>query len=145
VAAASRIAASLLKVDGGPGWYVGSAGMVHSSAAVWDWVKAAEGDWVPMLPFWIHTLVTQDQEGTYSASTIGMEMFGHRDFEIVWSSMPPVSLREWLFDLCAYVLERGPVLLHGQTFGRSAEEKWKIEVGTSRLGKEGTVIRLVLG
>lgn len=49
-----------------------------------------------------------------------------------------------LMALSSYVLENGPVLKHGQTFGPSADERYSIEVGPSLLGKAGTVIRLGL-
>jgi hypothetical protein len=47
-----------------------------------------------------------------------------------------------LCGLAEYVLTNGPVLRHGETFGPTAEDRWPVEVGKSRLGKEGEVIRL---
>lgn len=142
ILATSRINAGLLKQNKGIGLYVGNAEMVVSADVASDLPMSSKGDWLPLIYLWIDFPVSKDESGTHSASTLGMEHFQHLEFEIVESRLPPKELREHLFDLCAYVLERGRILKHGQTFGRTDLERWPIEIGSSRLGKAGEVIRV---
>ena len=142
--AATREAAAMMKACNAAGWYVGDATAVHEPQFVLEVASHLDEDdgTIPLVKLWVNVIMTRDEKGTFSASTLGMCTFGHREFEIVGSRAQPMYLREWLGDSAVYVLKSGPVLKHGQTFGRSADEKWPIEVGTSKLGKEGTVIRL---
>lgn len=144
ISVASRVAAAILKLGNGVGWYVGGAAMVHDPEAAVELVEAASGDWSPMTLLWVNVVVSDDGSGASSLSTLGMEMFGHREFEIVAFRSDPGEIREWIRDISLYVLENGPVLLHGQTTGRTADERLRIEVGPSKLGKDGSVIRILV-
>ena len=80
--------------------------------------------------------------GSGLAFTTGMESLGHKEFEIRRTHRPPEEVVEMLLDLCLYVLKRGPILLHGQTFGRTAEERMKIRHGPSMHSGRGKIITL---
>lgn len=124
------------------GWYVGSASQVLNPELA---AEMEEGPGSPLgLLVWVNVIATAEGPGRCSLSTLGMETFGHREFEIVDTSADPGEWFTRLLDLANYVLESGPVLKHGQTFGATADEKIGIEVGKSKLGKEGTVIRLLV-
>jgi hypothetical protein len=144
ISAASRVAAAILKLGNGVGWYVGDAAMVHHPEAAPELVEAATGDWKAMTLLWVNVLMSDDGNGASSISTLGMETFGHREFEIVAFRSDPHEVRDWIRDLSLYVLEHGPILQHGQTTGRTAEERLPIEIGPSKLGKDGTVIRIAI-
>jgi len=124
------------------GWYVGSASHVlHPELAVE--MEEGPGSLLGLL-IWVNVVATAEGPERCSLSTLGMEAFGHREFEIVDTAADPGEWYTRLLDLANYVLEAGPVLKHGQTFGATADEKIGIEVGKSKLGKEGTVIRLLV-
>jgi hypothetical protein len=52
------------------------------------------------------------------------------------------DLRMTLLDLAAYVLDKGAVLEHGQTFGPSAKVRWTITHEPSQLVDDREVIVL---
>jgi hypothetical protein len=64
------------------------------------------------------------------------------EFEIPGLEMEPGELREWLINIMYYVLEKGPVLKHGQTIGMTADHQLKIRHTKSSFGHVGQVIRL---
>ena len=74
--------------------------------------------------------------------TTGMGPLGHMEFEVRDTRRPPGDVIEMLLDLCLYVLRQGPVLLHGQTFGRTHDELLKVRHGPSKVGGRGKVIIL---
>ena len=47
-----------------------------------------------------------------------------------------------LLDLASYLLKRGPVLLHGQTFGPDAQTHWPVSHEPSQLvpGRQAIVL-----
>jgi hypothetical protein len=120
-------------------WYCGNASQILKPDVASDLVE--NGAYVAV---WVNVLCTPKPRSGLDASTIGLEAMGHNEFEIVGTKRDVATVYELLMDLSVYVLENGPVLKHGQTFGRSATEKFGIEVGSSRLGKRGKVIRLGL-
>jgi hypothetical protein len=65
------------------------------------------------------------------------------EIEIPSVDMEPGELREWLLNIMYYLLEKGPVLQHGQTIGMSADHQIRIEHAASLFGHSGKVIRLV--
>ena len=75
-------------------------------------------------------------------TTHGMTNFGHHELEIIDTHMPVGDLRLLAFSTTAYLLKRGPILKHNQTFGRTATEKFKVEHTTSRFRENEPVIRL---
>jgi hypothetical protein len=50
-------------------------------------------------------------------------------------------IREWLLNIMYYLLEKGPVLKHGETIGMSAEQRIRIRHCASSFGHSGKVIR----
>ncbi len=140
--AATRVAAAIMETQQAAGWYVGDASMVHKPEVVVDFAKdAIEDERFPVF-LWVNVIVSQDAPGRYSGSTLGMASLGLMEFEVVKSARKPSDLMEGILDMASYVLDSGAALEHGQTIGHSATEKWSIEVGKSKLGKEGSVIRI---
>jgi hypothetical protein len=74
--------------------------------------------------------------------TTGLSALGHMEIEIPRIEMEPGELREWLLNIMYYLLEKGPVLKHGQTIGMTAEQQIRILHRPSSFGHPGTVIRL---
>lgn len=136
--AATRAAAAISLAHPVVGWYVGSSGQIVTPKVG---VEMAEDD-DSFLALWVNVIASRDSDREWSMSTLGMEAFGHAEFEIVRATGDPEPWFTRLLDLAVYVIESGPVLKHGQTIGQDEHEKIGIEVGKSMLGKPGQVIRL---
>lgn len=136
--AATRAAAAISLAHPVVGWYVGSSGQIVTPKVG---IEMAEDD-DSFLALWVNVIASRDSDGEWSMSTLGMEAFGHAEFEIVRATGDAGSWYTRLLDLAVYVIESGPVLKHGQTIGQDQYEKIGIEVGKSKLGKPGEVIRL---
>lgn len=133
----SRAAFALSTTHDTSAWYCGNASQILNPSIASEFVEGGMS-----LPIWVNVVCSKNARGGLDASTLGMESLGQREFEIVGSSQAGGALYELLMDLAAYVLD-GAILKDRQTFGRTEHERFAIEVGRSKLGKEGTVTRLV--
>ncbi len=139
----ARVSAALLAAStGGVALYWGNARQIHTAKTAT--MFAAEKN-LPPVPLWVGVTISAPANiGPFSAATHGLEALGHKEFEVHASRMPLGDLRMALLDLAAYVLQRGPVLLHGQTFGPSADVKWKVTHEPSTLVPGRQVILLAI-
>jgi len=96
----------------------------------------------PPLYLWVDMRALRNEDGTTGLFTTGLTALGHMEIEIPRIEMAPGELREWLLNIIYYLLEKGPVLKHGQTIGMTAEQQIKIRHCPSSFGHPGTVIRL---
>jgi hypothetical protein len=96
----------------------------------------------PPLHLWVDMRAFRNEDGTTGLFTTGLAPLGHMEIEIPRIDMDPGELREWLLNIMYYLLEKGPVLKHGQTIGMSAEHKIRIQHTASSFGHAGKVIRL---
>jgi hypothetical protein len=127
----ARLSAAMLKAGSGVALYWGSGRQVHAAAVAEHF---AQSDKTPPVPLWVGiTISGPSQAGPFSAATHGLASLGHLEFEVRKSRRTIGELRTTLLDLAAYVVERGPVLQQGQTFGPSADEKWSIRHEPSKL------------
>jgi hypothetical protein len=136
----TRLSAALLKAGAGAALYWGSSRQVHTTELALDLAATSS---MPV-PLWVGITVSGESEknGPFSAATHGLEALGHRELEVTGTRMGIGDLRMALLDIASYVLENGPVLEHGQTIGRTADEKWPIEHGPSQLVPGRQAIRL---
>ncbi len=127
----SRVSAALLAAGDGAALYWGSSRQMHPVDVAIE--LATETETLPV-PLWVGlTISGPSGNGPFSAATHGLQSFGLLEFEVHETSMGIGDLRTTLLDLAAYVLDNGPVLEHGQTFGPSATERWPISHEPSRL------------
>jgi hypothetical protein len=139
----TRILAAICAAGGVVAVYWGDANLMHEPTRFV--AIAEEGDLHMMAAMlWVSARVSKNWFGRFTATTHGLHKLGHKDFEILKARRTPGELLELLGDLTLYVLHNGPVLKHGQTFGRSAEERHRIEHRRSRFGN-GEVIGLRMG
>jgi len=96
----------------------------------------------PPLYLWVDLRAFRNQDGTTGLFTTGLAPLGHMEIEIPSIDMDVGELREWMLNIMYYLLEKGPVLKHGQTIGMTAEQKVRIRHGESSFGHSGKVIRL---
>jgi hypothetical protein len=96
----------------------------------------------PPLDIWVDIQVGKSNSGKTIGFTRGMESLGHMEFETEDAGESPGELRKRLYFLASYVLEHGPVLKDGDTFGENADERINIVYDESQFGGESQVMLL---
>jgi hypothetical protein len=136
-------AAASQKADQSVGIYWGNGAQVHSIPFFTDAVQSmAHDDTLPVM-LWVGLAISGESErGPFTLTTCGLPAFGHKEIEIIDTTKTIGELRMMTYELINYLLTRGPILQHGQTFGSSESERFKIEHTTSRFRKGDPVIRL---
>jgi hypothetical protein len=136
----ARMSAAMLEAGDGVALYWGNGRQVHTKGVA---VKMARSTETVPVPLWVGvTLSGESARGPFDAATHGLESLGHKELEVRGTRMGIGDLRMTLLDLAAYVLERGPVLLDGQTFGPDADSRWSIRHKKSKLvdGRQAIVL-----
>ncbi|MCC6738059.1 MAG: DUF4261 domain-containing protein [Planctomycetia bacterium] len=137
--AVSRVAGAMAHAGKAVGIYWGNSGQIHRPDMFVEMVR----DLDPPLPLWVGIVISaRSREGPFTLSTCGLRSLGHKELEIIDTHLGIGDLRGTVFDISNYLLDNGPVLEHGHTFGRSPAEKWKVEHTTSKFREGEPVIRL---
>ncbi len=124
------------------GIYWPESSTVHHPTVFADFAQNPQAaDLLPLF-VWIDFRTGKNPDGTSICFTQGLNALGLMEIEYPKSSMAPADLREWMQNIAKYLLDNGPVLLHGQTIGGSAEEKIKITHVPSQFGSPSKVIHL---
>jgi len=135
----ARVSAAMLEAGAGVGLYWGTSRQVHMPKIAIGFATQAK----PPVPLWVGiTISGASKQGPFSAATHGLAELGHKEFEVRDTKMGIGDLRMTLLDLAAYVLDKGAVLEHGQTFGPSAKVRWTITHEPSQLVDDREVIVL---
>ncbi len=139
----TRLLAAAAQASDCAGVYWGNGGMVHKPAFFIDGIKSFDGE--ESLPgmLWVGLIVSgRSATGPFTLTTRGLNAFGHKELEIIDTKMGIGDLRMMAYGLIDYLLMRGPVLKHGNTFGGSATEKYRVEHTTSKFRNGEAVVRL---
>ncbi len=123
------------------GVYWGDATLVIPSALFQDMAKEILPGGLPLF-LWIDFRAGKNEDGTTGGFTSGLAALGHMEFETDNATDDVGTLRERLFNLANYVLEKGPVIKDGNTVGADANEKIRVVYSKSMYGHEGRVMRL---
>lgn len=105
------------------GVYWDDSTMVHSASA---FSGAADGMSTKDLPvrIWVNIQwVENDDDGTYTLFTTGLDALGHMEIEIPRSSAEPQVLERWAFNVAHYLIRDEETIDDGESVGRSEEEK----------------------
>lgn len=141
--ALSRLIAAALRAGKSAGVYWGNAGVCHSPEMFIRIVQEADDNEPPPVMLWVGLRISAPgPNGPFTLTTRGLGPLGHKEFEVIDTRMRIGDLRILAYDVSTYVLSAGPVLLHGQTFGRTADERMRIEHTRSRFRRGEDVIRL---
>ena len=96
----------------------------------------------PPLHIWVDFRIGRNEAGHSSGFTAGMTALGHMELETVNSPEPPGELRERMLGLAHYLIENGPVIRDGETFGQDANERIRVVYSPSAFGHKERVMRL---
>lgn len=137
--AASRIAAAVCRACNAVGVYWGNGGHVHEPQFFVELARDVDAP----VPLWVGLVISaKTEQGPFSLSSRGMSALGHMELEIIDTSLQPTDLADAAYSLVAYLVENGPVLEHGHTFGPDTETKWRVEHVKSVFRRGERVLRL---
>ncbi len=137
----TQVIAALTETVETAGIYWGAGAVVQSPQTFRGHAKGATRELLPLF-LWISFRVGRNKDNSWWGYTIGLQAFDHLELEVVRSGYSPEDFVNRLFNCAHYLLDHGPVLKDGDTFGLSAEEKIKVRHLPSKLGRPGKVIQL---
>jgi hypothetical protein len=137
----TQVIAALTEEVEAAGIFWGAGGVVQSPEIFRENAQGATRELLPLY-LWISFRVGRNKDNSWWGYTIGLQAFDHLELEVVRSGYSPEDLVDRLFNCAHYLLDHGPVLKDGDTFGLSAEEKIEVRHLPSKLGRPGKVIQL---
>ncbi len=96
---------------------------------------------LPLL-LWVGIPAGQNQDGTSSAYTMGLNQFGLPEIETSDASLGVPELRQRLSDIAGYLISKSPDVKDGAIIAKSATETVTAHFGESEFGLPGRVMRL---
>lgn len=119
----SQVTAGVLAAQDCLGVYWGGPAISPRELFLESVQDAAAGGPYPLLS-WVSFALVPEPAGLSMVSQ-GMDKLGHKEMEVLADSGDE-SIVDYALTMCDYVLKKGPVLLHGQTIGRTAKEQFPI-------------------
>jgi len=107
------------------GVYWGAGTVVMPTELFLEMSKDSSLEFLPLY-LWIDFRCYRDKKGGASLFTTGFESLGFMEIEIRNSSQKVSFLVDRAFNLAHYLLDHGPVLKDGHTFGLSKDERIKV-------------------
>ena len=139
----THLVAALLEHTQAAGVYWGNGTLVHEPRAFRTQADGLTAEQlVPQL--WIDMRVEHNGDGTNRFFTTGMHAFSQLELEIDRTPLDPESLLDVCYPTIDYILRSGVRIGHGETIGRTAEEKIKVTHAPSMLESRGKVMKLTL-
>lgn len=138
----TSLVAAVTKVSSAVGVYWGDAGATHDSELFLS--VASEQGLVPRIMLWSGVSVARETDGRLSLLSLGMKQLNLPDLLLVAGKSSEGIALETMFDLLAYVAERGEALPEGDTVGRTADEKLPVRYVSSPLDSSTKVWRVEL-
>jgi hypothetical protein len=137
----TRVVAALAAVPSVIGIFWVVAGLVHSATRFRALARNMSREHLPLF-LWIGFRVGQNPDGSLYGFTTGLQALDHMELEVSQCNWTADELVDRLFNFAHYLIDRGPVLLDGETIGISADEQIAIEHRLSLCGDGRMVIHL---
>ena len=125
------------------GVYWGAGTTISSSKAFHALSSESSLDFLPLY-LWIDFRSYPENESRVSFFTSGMKALGHMEIEIKESGENPTILLDLVYNFAHYLLDNGPVIKNGQTFGMTEEQRILVSLVPSFTDRDQTVYRLEL-
>jgi hypothetical protein len=100
--------------------------LVHHPKVFTEMGRKIVSPLAPPLYLWVDYRVERNTDGTIRLFTTGLDALGMMEIEIPSIGMPPAQLRDWAVNITYYLIEKGPVLKHGNTIGIDAAHQMRI-------------------
>jgi len=78
------------------------------------------------IPLWVSFRPEVHEDGTVSFSSHGLLDLGHQEVEIHHARAKPSQVLECVADFAFYIVQNGPIVADGDTFGHSRDEKIRV-------------------
>lgn len=101
-----------------------ATGTVYQPEFYYEWAKKSETGEMP-IPLWVYIGLIQDENGT-SGYTYGLTEFGRTEIELIGSSHNLQEIYDFLYNVCAWMLEDGMYFHDGETLSFTADERLTI-------------------
>ncbi len=140
----TRICAMLLRGLDGIGVYWGGAPSLHGAEA---FIASSDEMTPKQLPLrlWVDFQVWRnDDDGTHSMRTNGMDSFGRHELEIHGSKKDQDEVASWGYNVAHYLLVSGAEVEDGHAVGRSPSDWIRVRHATSVFDEKKTVYYLDL-
>ncbi len=138
----TSLVAAVTKCSPAVGVYWGNAGATHDAAFFTE--VAADQGIVPRIMLWSGVSMAREGDGRLSLLSMGMDQLNLPDLLLVAGPQSAPDAVETLYDLLAYVAERGEALPEGDTVGRTAEQRLPVRYVRSPVDKKKQVWRVDL-
>jgi hypothetical protein len=117
----TSLLAAVVKASGAIAVYWGNAGATHPAEAFLQ--TASDPGVMPRIVLWSGVSIAREKDGRLSLLSLGMEQLGLPNLLLAAGSASTGEALECMYDLLAYVAQRGKPLPEGDTVGRSAEDR----------------------
>ena len=138
----TSLVAAVTKVSPAVGVYWGNGGATHDPEFFTS--VASEPGVVPRMMLWSGVSVAREKEGRLSLLSLGMKQLNLPDLLLVADRAFERDALPMMFDLLAYLAERGAAIPEGETVGRTAEERLPVRYVRSPLEPSKEVWRVDL-
>jgi len=138
----TSLVAAVTKVSPAVGVYWGSAGATHDSEFFVS--VASEQDVISRMMLWSGVSIAREEDGRLSLLSLGMEQLNLPNLLLVAGTSSESVALETMFDLLAYVAERGEPLSEADTVGKTADEKLPVRYVPSPVDSSKKVWRVEL-
>ncbi|MDL2234290.1 DUF4261 domain-containing protein, partial [Ruminococcaceae bacterium OttesenSCG-928-L11] len=118
-----KLCETCMRDDGAIGIY--TAGTVFQPAFYREAAAVMHDGELPYLN-WVYFGLCQSENGWMNGYTYGLECFGKAEIEVLDTVANPSELRDFLFNISAYVLSSNVTLRDGETIGFTADQKLPI-------------------
>jgi hypothetical protein len=138
----TSLVAAITKSSPAVGVYWGNAGATHDS----DFFVSVASDQgvAPRMMLWSGVSIARERDGRVSLLSLGMKQLNLPDLLLVSGNSGANAAMAMMFDLLAYVAQRGEALPDGHTVGRSANEGLRVRYVPSPLDSAKKVWRVEL-
>ena len=118
--------------------------LVHHPKIFVEMGKKITSREAPPLLLWVDYRVNQNADSTVQLFTTGLAELGMMEIEIPSIDMQPAQLRDWAVNITYYMIEKGPVLKHGNTIGIDATHMMRIRHAPSMYARrnDAPVLRI---
>lgn len=140
--ALTRLALVALRFFDGIGVYWGDASVSNSRDFFEGCCESLSEEYLPV-PLWLRfqlVRATSDEVGLY---TLGMRQFGLMEIEVDRTGMSVQELFAFVSNLAHYLMQNGPVIADGNTFGGSVDERILVRHRASMIDQGRRVYKIV--
>ena len=138
----TSVLAAVTKTSDAVGVYWGDAGATHDSEFFTS--IAAKEEVVAKLTLWSGVSIAREKDGRLSFLSLGMNQLNLPDLLLVAGESSANVAVETMYDLLAYVAQRGEALPDGDTIGRSDDQRLPVRYVKSPLDAKKKVWRVEL-